>query len=583
MKKRSASFLVFVKLFACMFCSGFTGNVKTVLGDNSSMSINNDFSSWPMFHNDLAHSGYTGSTGPMTNQTLWSYQGGTILSSPTVAGGIVYIGLNDGKVLALNASNGVILWSYQTGGGVHSSPAVADNVVYFESWNNYIYALNASTGVVLWTHKTGSYVQSSPAVANGVVYVASYDANVSALEAATGNLKWSFRTGAGAVGSSPAVVNGMVFVGDNGGKVWALNGSKGTVIWKFTAGDTVYSSPAVVNGVVYIGGDLVSDGTVYALDAATGAKLWSFSTGNLWVYSSPAVANGVVYLGSYDHLTSSNSGILYALDASTGKMLWSYPVDTEVMTSPIVAKNIVYAGGYENKFYALNAFTGAVIWSYQLDSPSTNSWSSAAVADGILYVCFEKGTIFAFGSSNSSPTATPTSSPTSTPTLAPVTQPNATKPATTDYGKTVNLSLSGNITNTQMSKVTIAVNNATTTGLFFTVAGENGTVGFSNITIPKSLVPPEATPLIIIDGTQAQSQGYTQDTNNYYVWYTTHFSTHQIAIMFTSTASSSTPIATNGQTYWLQVTYGVGVATAVVSIIVSVTYFVLSVKKRRRS
>jgi outer membrane protein assembly factor BamB len=59
----------------------------------------------------------------------------------------------------------------------------------------------------------------------------------------------------------------------------------------------VTSSPAVANGVVYVGS---YDGNVYALNASTGSKLWSFATGNL-VDSSPAVANGVVYVGSYDH------------------------------------------------------------------------------------------------------------------------------------------------------------------------------------------------------------------------------------------------------------------------------------------
>jgi outer membrane protein assembly factor BamB len=39
--------------------------------------------------------------------------------------------------------------------------------------------------------------------------------------------------------------------------------------------------------------------TVYALDAKTGAKLWSYATGNS-VSSSPAVVNSVVYVGSYD-------------------------------------------------------------------------------------------------------------------------------------------------------------------------------------------------------------------------------------------------------------------------------------------
>jgi len=68
----------------------------------------------------------------------------------------------------------------------------------------------------------------------------------------------------------------------------------------------VYSSPAVSNGVVYIGsGDL----SIYALDAATGAKIWSYQTVGS-VYSSPAVSNGVVYIGSGDYS-------IYALDATT--------------------------------------------------------------------------------------------------------------------------------------------------------------------------------------------------------------------------------------------------------------------------
>ena len=59
----------------------------------------------------------------------------------------------------------------------------------------------------------------------------------------------------------------------------------------------MYSSPAVANGVVYVGS---IDDNVYALNAATGAKLWGYTTGS-YVDSSPAVANGVVYVGSYDH------------------------------------------------------------------------------------------------------------------------------------------------------------------------------------------------------------------------------------------------------------------------------------------
>ena len=48
--------------------------------------------------------------------------------------------------------------------------------------------------------------------------------------------------------------------------------------------------------MIYIGS---GDASVYALNAATGAKLWSYHTGNQ-VFSSPTVANGVVYVGSGD-------------------------------------------------------------------------------------------------------------------------------------------------------------------------------------------------------------------------------------------------------------------------------------------
>ena len=61
------------------------------------------------------------------------------------------------------------------------------------------------------------------------------------------------------------------------------------------------------NGVVYVGS---SNGDVYALNAGTGAKLWTYATGGS-VISSPAVANGMVYVGSYGNN-------LYALDARTG-------------------------------------------------------------------------------------------------------------------------------------------------------------------------------------------------------------------------------------------------------------------------
>jgi polyvinyl alcohol dehydrogenase (cytochrome) len=48
------------------------------------------------------------------------------------------------------------------------------------------------------------------------------------------------------------------------------------VKWSSTTGVSIDSSPAVMKGVVYIGSN---DGKVYALNAKTGAEVWSFTTG----------------------------------------------------------------------------------------------------------------------------------------------------------------------------------------------------------------------------------------------------------------------------------------------------------------
>ena len=105
--------------------------------------------------------------------------------------------------------------------------------------------------------------------------------------------------------------------------------------------------------------------------------------------------------------------------------------------------------------------------------------------------------------------------------------------AATADGSTVAFALEGNVTSQQMSNVTITDNSATNeTQVSFTLTGENGTVGFCNMTIPVGDVPYGTTPVVFIDNATAQNQGYTCDGNNYHVWFTTHFSTHQVSITF---------------------------------------------------
>jgi outer membrane protein assembly factor BamB len=187
-------------------------------------------------------------------------------------------------------------------------------------------------------------------------------------------LDWSYTTGAYVV-SSPAVANGVVYVGSDDGNVYALDAKTGANLWSFATGGGA-SSPAVVDGVVYVGSD---DDNLYALDAATGNELWSFATGS-YVESSPAVANGIVYVGSDDDN-------VYAIDAKTGAKRWTFTTGDPVSNSPAVADGVVYIGSLDRNVYALNAATGNKLWSF---SPASADGypDTAAVANGVVYVGF---------------------------------------------------------------------------------------------------------------------------------------------------------------------------------------------------
>jgi outer membrane protein assembly factor BamB len=308
--------------------------------------------------------------------------------SPIVVAGMAYVATWDG-LYKLDANTGALRWKFSLFPELLSSdPAVANGILYIGTFDEGIYALDADTGVTLWSNACGRgycRVFSSPAVANGMVYFDDAEDNsgdgVYALDAKTGKLLWFSPTNSSF--SSPAVANGVVYVGSDDSNLYALDAFTGVKLWSYATGWVVRTSPAVANGVVYFGSD---DKNVYALNATTGAKLWSYAT-NGYVEGSPAVANGVVYFGSDD-------GNLYALNAYTGDLLWSYATGNYVY-NPTIANGVVYVGSaYPDAVYALNATTGTLLWSY-----ATGGWvaSDPAVVNGVVYISsYNDGLIYAF-------------------------------------------------------------------------------------------------------------------------------------------------------------------------------------------
>ena len=160
----------------------------------------------------------------------WSYAVGDseILSSPAVDDdGVVYVGSDWDNTLHAVNGDGTSKWTFVAAGSlVQSSPVVRDGVVYFGCWNVNVldvslYAVDADDGALKWSYQTGDYASvaaSSPAVdADGVVYVGASLGGLYAVD--EGALKWRYATG-GTVASSPVVgADGVIYVGSSDGKL----------------------------------------------------------------------------------------------------------------------------------------------------------------------------------------------------------------------------------------------------------------------------------------------------------------------------------------------------------------------------
>ena len=120
--------------------------------------------------------------------------------------------------------------------------------------------------------------------------------------------------------------------------------------------------------------------------------------------------------------------------------------------------------------------------------------------------------------------------------------------ATNEDGKTIDLTVDGNLTIDWPPKAKVTADPATySTNVTFLVQGWfDRDLEDCNITIPKSAIPYGNTPTVYFKQLPAEDLGYTQDVDNYYVWCTTHLDINfrgPLTIVFSGTSFPLTIIA----------------------------------------
>ena len=362
---------------------------------------------WPQFHDTADHAGVNASEtaiGVANAASLafdWSYAtAAPITGSPTVSGGVAYIGSGDGKLYALDSKTGALKWSYATGAGVNAAPAVSGGVVYFGNDAGTVYALDAATGALKWSFATPSQITGAPTVVGTTLYVASMgnaagsNGEVRAISTTTGTQLWMQFHYAN-TWSSPTVAGGVLYIGWDDNNLYAYDAATGALKWQATAGGKLRCVPSVSGGVVYIGSD---DGKLYAFDALTGVQKWASQTAPVAnspiVRSSPAVSNGLVYVDTGE--TTPMAGSVYAFNTTTGAMVWNSPMADYATSSVAIANGVAYAGSFSHNLYAFDAAVGTKLFASSFQLIEGGLPSSPAVSNGVIYIGSLDDSLYAF-------------------------------------------------------------------------------------------------------------------------------------------------------------------------------------------
>ncbi len=222
-----------------------------------------------------------------------------------------------------------------------------------------------------WAFNLGDVTEarSQPAVVGGRVFIGSSTGAVYSLDADSGCTRWGFLAGApirGGVTVGMSKGTSAVFFADSEATVYALNAQTGVPIWKVRPVDhyaaIATATPRYHKGVIYqsvasfeeaLGGDpkfqcCTFRGSVAALDAATGRKVWQtftiaeaakptrksaagtqlFGPSGAAVWSTPTIDEkaGVLYVATGDNYSdppTNTSDAILALDLKSGQMVWS--------------------------------------------------------------------------------------------------------------------------------------------------------------------------------------------------------------------------------------------------------------------
>lgn len=256
------------------------------------------------------------------------------------------------SVLAVNGSNGNIIWAFQTDPhdmwdydcswsvllGNTTQNGVTVPTVFKACKNGYTFALNANTGALLWYYEPQNILYSYDAnnYNNGVGNVLNplnstemhlADQCIPPTQTVTNGTVSCTQNPDVGVESDPAYdpITNLLFVADQNQPSPVTPGDvsgPSAPNW-----ETAFDGNAAVAAVASSG----SNTTIWALNANTGQPVWKYYIPNVGYRGGVTVSNGVVYVPT-------SSGYLYFLNEMTGALIGQKFIGAALITEPAIGQ-----------------------------------------------------------------------------------------------------------------------------------------------------------------------------------------------------------------------------------------------------
>ncbi|QGU32556.1 outer membrane protein assembly factor BamB [Thermochromatium tepidum] len=335
--------------------------------------------------------------------TLWSThptrgtEGRRLYLVPAFADGRLYVADARGRVVALAADSGRLLWQRETGLTLSGGPEVAGDRLVLGTSQGEVVALSTQDGREFWRAQLGSEVLSVPRFGgNGQVFVHTLDDSLHGLNAATGQLQWRIDYPPPVLtlrgSSTPALTEDGIIVGLSGGKLVKLDPKDGLPIWEVTISHPsgrselaritdIDADPILVGSRVYVG---AYNGDLAAVDLDRGNVLWRRE---LSVYAGlTSDADGIYVTDSKDQV--------WGAEMADGAGRWKQDqLRYRRLTAPALIGERLLVGDFEGYLHLLDKRDGRLVGRMRLTkAPIT---ARPLVVGNRIYVYADDGTLVA--------------------------------------------------------------------------------------------------------------------------------------------------------------------------------------------